>query len=143
MVVGGAPGRGGFGLGDGIAGPRDDAAGGAIPLAVVDPGLPQVRLTAPPEGLQAQGPDRVRDRDLPLRGTRGRLTGTPHFGLGLSEAGRDFRLGAVPLYDLRVDLILEATRWEAAAARPEHGLTLSGALLPAGVPRLTRPRPTR
>ena len=63
----------------------------------------------------------------------GRFTGTPELGLGLSEAGRDWRLGwrLAPAETRRAsfDLGLEATRWEPANddAAPEHrvGLTMA------------------
>ncbi|WP_425154592.1 sulfotransferase family 2 domain-containing protein [Candidatus Palauibacter sp.] len=37
--------------------------------------IPRETAAGRGRGLQAPGPDRVRDRDLPLRGTRGRLSG--------------------------------------------------------------------
>ena len=58
----------------------------------------------------------------------GAFTGTPHAGFGLSETGRDYRLGwlltsAVP-GDPGFEVGLEATRGENDNAPAEHGVML-------------------
>ena len=62
----------------------------------------------------------------------GAFTGTPHAGFGLSENGRDYRLGwrltsAVP-GDPGFEVGLEATRGENDNAPAEHGLMLRGTI---------------
>ena len=62
----------------------------------------------------------------------GAFTGTPHAGFGLSETGRDYRLGwrltsAVP-GDPGFEIGLEATRGENDNAPAEHGLMLRGTI---------------
>ena len=64
----------------------------------------------------------------------GAFTGTPNIGFGLSDASREYRLGwrltpAVP-DDSGFELSLDATRSESADGdtRPEHGITLTGAM---------------
>ena len=66
---------------------------------------------------------------LPVLG--GRFVGTPEFGVGLSESGRDYRVGwrlglARQVGHVSVDLEAEATRREAANddRAPEHGVGL-------------------
>ena len=62
----------------------------------------------------------------------GAVTATPHLGFGLTDTGRDYRLGwrltsarkGTPGFELG----LEATRREAAAADAEHALMLRGAI---------------
>ena len=58
----------------------------------------------------------------------GRYTGTPYLGLGLTEAGRDYRfgwrLGAVDIEALQLSLSLEGTRRESDGRPPEHGAML-------------------
>ena len=62
----------------------------------------------------------------------GRYTGTPYLGLGLTEAGRDYRfgwrLGAVDIEALQLSLSLEGTRRESDGRPPEHGAMLLSSL---------------
>ena len=62
----------------------------------------------------------------------GGFTGTPHLGVGLSETGRDYRLGwrltSARRGDAGFEIGLDATRREAANADAEHGLMLRGAI---------------
>ena len=64
----------------------------------------------------------------------GAFTGTPNVGLGLSDNGRDYRLGwrltAAAPGDGGFEVTLDATRSEAANddAPPEHGVMLRGSL---------------
>ena len=62
----------------------------------------------------------------------GRYTGTPYLGLGLTEAGRDYRfgwrLGAVNIEALQLSLSLEGTRRESDGRPPEHGAMLLSSL---------------
>ena len=62
----------------------------------------------------------------------GGCTGTPHLGFGLSETGRDYRLGWRLTSALRGDpgfeIGLAATRREAANADAEHGIALRGVI---------------
>ena len=62
----------------------------------------------------------------------GGFTGTPHLGVGLSETGRDYRLGwrltSARRGDPGFEIGLDATRREAANADAEHGLMLRGAI---------------
>ncbi len=58
----------------------------------------------------------------------GRFTGTPYLGFGLTQAGRDFRIGwrlaAARRDDVDMTLGLEAARREYAVAGPEHRASL-------------------
>ncbi len=64
----------------------------------------------------------------------GRFTGTPYLGVGLSESGRDWRIGwrLKPARRMALDFALdiEATRSEHAGhdANPEHGVMLRGSI---------------
>ena len=64
----------------------------------------------------------------------GRFTGTPNFGLGLSDSARDYRLGwrLTPAAQggPGLEVNLDATRRESdnGADAAEHGITLTGAL---------------
>ena len=62
----------------------------------------------------------------------GGFTGTPHLGVGLSETGRDYRLGwrltSARKGDPGFEIGLDATRREAANADAEHGVMLRGAI---------------
>ena len=62
----------------------------------------------------------------------GAFTGTPHLGVGLSESGRDYRLGwrltSARRGDPGFEVGLEATRREAANADAEHGVMLRGTI---------------
>ena len=62
----------------------------------------------------------------------GRYTGTPYLGLGLTEAGRDYRfgwrLGAVDIEALQLSLGLEGTRRESDGRPAEHGAMLLSSL---------------
>ena len=62
----------------------------------------------------------------------GGFTGTPHLGVGLSETGRDYRLGgrltSARRGDPGFEIVLDATRREAANADAEHGLMLRGTI---------------
>ena len=62
----------------------------------------------------------------------GGFTGTPHLGVGLSESGRDYRLGwrltSARRGDPGFEVGLEATRREAANADAEHGIALRGVI---------------
>ena len=62
----------------------------------------------------------------------GGFTGTPHLGFGLSDTGRDYRLGwrltSARRGDPGFEIGLDATRREAANADAEHGLMLRGAI---------------
>ena len=62
----------------------------------------------------------------------GALTATPHLGFGLTDTGRDYRLGwrlkSARKGTPRFELGLEATRREAANADAEHALMLRGAI---------------
>ena len=62
----------------------------------------------------------------------GRYTGTPYLGLGLTEAGRDYRfgwrLGAVDIEALELALGLEGTRRESGGRPPVHGAMLLSSL---------------
>ena len=62
----------------------------------------------------------------------GRYTGTPYLGLGLTEAGRDYRfgwrLGAVDIEALELSLGLEGTRRESGGRPPVHGAMLLSSL---------------
>ena len=62
----------------------------------------------------------------------GGFTGTPNLGFGLTDTGRDFRLGwrltrAVP-GDAGFEASLDATRSESTGAEAAHGVTLRGTL---------------
>ena len=64
----------------------------------------------------------------------GHFVGTPEAGLGLSEAGHEWRLGwrlgLARSTHISFNLALEATRWEpVTAAVPEHRVGLSAAML--------------
>ena len=64
----------------------------------------------------------------------GHFVGTPEAGLGLSEAGHEWRLGwrlgLARSTHISFNLALEATRWEpVTAAAPEHRVGLSAAML--------------
>ena len=67
---------------------------------------------------------------LPMFG--GALTATPHLGIGLTDTGRDYRLGwrltsarkGAPGFEIG----LEVTRREAANADAEHALMLRGTI---------------
>ena len=58
----------------------------------------------------------------------GGFTGTPHLGVGLSDTGRDYRLGwrltSARRGDPGFEIGLAATRREAANADAEHGIAL-------------------
>ena len=60
----------------------------------------------------------------------GGFTGTPHLGVGLTETGRDYRLGwrltSARRGDPGFEINLDATRSEAANADAEHGIALRG-----------------
>ena len=60
----------------------------------------------------------------------GGFTGTPHLGVGLTETGRDYRLGwrltSARRGDPGFEINLDATRSEAADADAEHGIALRG-----------------
>ena len=62
----------------------------------------------------------------------GGFTGTPHLGVGLTETGRDYRLGwrltSARPGDPGFEVGLEATRREAANADAEHGIALRGVI---------------
>ena len=59
----------------------------------------------------------------------GRFTGTPHLGFGLSDRGRDYKLGwRLTSAGRGFELGLEATRRENADDDPEHGAMLRGAI---------------
>ena len=62
----------------------------------------------------------------------GGFTGTPNLGFGLSDAGRDYRLGwrltSARRADPAFEIGLDATRREAANADAEHGVMLRGAI---------------
>ena len=62
----------------------------------------------------------------------GGFTGTPHLGFGLSDTGRDYRLGwrltSARKGDPGFTIDLDATRREAANADAEHGLMLRGTI---------------
>ena len=62
----------------------------------------------------------------------GAFTGTPHLGVGLSESGRDYRLGwrltSARRGDPGFEIGLDATRREAANADAEHGIALRGTI---------------
>ena len=62
----------------------------------------------------------------------GAFTGTPHAGFGLSETGRDYRIGwrltSVVPGDPGFEVGLEATRGENDNAPAEHGLMLRGTI---------------
>ena len=62
----------------------------------------------------------------------GGFTGTPHLGFGLSDTGRDYRLGwrltSARRGDPGFEVGLDATRREAANADAEHGVMLRGAM---------------
>ena len=62
----------------------------------------------------------------------GGFTGTPHLGVGLSETGRDYRLGwrltSARPGDPGFEINLDATRSEAADADAEHGIALRGVI---------------
>ena len=62
----------------------------------------------------------------------GGFTGTPHLGVGFSEIGPDYRLGWRLTSERRGDpgfeIVLEATRREAANADAEHGIALRGVI---------------
>ena len=62
----------------------------------------------------------------------GGFTGTPHLGVGLTETGRDYRLGwrltSAQPGDPGFEIRLDATRREAANADTGHGLMLRGVI---------------
>ena len=62
----------------------------------------------------------------------GGFTGTPHLGVGLTETGRDYRLGwrltSARRGDPGFEIGLDATRSEAANADAEHGIALRGTI---------------
>ena len=62
----------------------------------------------------------------------GGFTGTPHLGVGLSDTGRDYRLGwrltSARRGDPGFEIGLDATRREAANADTEHGIRLRGVI---------------
>ena len=62
----------------------------------------------------------------------GGFTGTPHLGVGLSESGRDYRLGwrltSARRGDPGFEINLDATRSEAANADAGHGIALRGTI---------------
>ena len=62
----------------------------------------------------------------------GGFTGTPHLGVGLTETGRDYRLGwrltSARRGDPGFEINLDATRSEAADADAEHGIALRGTI---------------
>ena len=62
----------------------------------------------------------------------GGFTGTPHLGVGLTETGRDYRLGwrltSARRGDPGFEINLDATRSEAANADAEHGIALRGVI---------------
>ena len=62
----------------------------------------------------------------------GGFTGTPHLGVGLTETGRDYRLGwrltSARRGDPGFEINLEGTRSEAADADAEHGIALRGTI---------------
>ena len=62
----------------------------------------------------------------------GGFTGTPHLGVGLSDTGRDYRLGwrltSARRGDPGFEINLDATRSEAANADAEHGIALRGVI---------------
>ena len=62
----------------------------------------------------------------------GALTATPHLGFGLTDTGRDYRLGwrlkSARKGTPRFEIGLEATRREAANADAEHGVMLRGTI---------------
>ena len=62
----------------------------------------------------------------------GGFTGTPHLGVGLSDTGRDYRLGwrltSARRGDPGFEIGLDATRREAANADAEHGIALRGTI---------------
>ena len=62
----------------------------------------------------------------------GGFTGTPHLGFGLSDTGRDYRLGwrltSVRRGDPGFEIGLDATRRDAANADAEHGVMLRGTI---------------
>ena len=62
----------------------------------------------------------------------GAFTGTPHLGVGLTESGRDYRLGwrltSARRGDPGFEINLDATRREAANADAEHGVALRGVI---------------
>ena len=62
----------------------------------------------------------------------GGFTGTPHLGVGLTETGRDYRLGwrltSARRGDPGFEINLDATRSEAANADAEHGIALRGTI---------------
>ena len=62
----------------------------------------------------------------------GGFTGTPHLGVGLTETGRDYRLGwrltSARRGDPGFEIGLDATRSEAANADAEHGIALRGVI---------------
>ena len=62
----------------------------------------------------------------------GGFTGTPHLGVGLTETGRDYRLGwrltSARPGDPGFEINLDATRSEAANADAEHGIALRGVI---------------
>ena len=62
----------------------------------------------------------------------GGFTGTPHLGVGLTESGRDYRLGwrltSARRGDPGFEINLDATRREAANANAEHGIALRGTI---------------
>ena len=68
-----------------------------------------------------------------LRTLNGQAVGTPYAGMGLSDSGRDYRvgyrLGLTRRAALNFELGLEGTRRESAHANePEHGVMLRGTL---------------
>ena len=62
----------------------------------------------------------------------GGFTGTPHLGVGLTETGRDYRLGwrltSARRGDPGFEINLEGTRSEAANDDAEHGIALRGVI---------------
>ena len=62
----------------------------------------------------------------------GGFTGTPNFGVGLSDTSRDYRLGwrltSARPGDPGFEIGLDATRREAASANAEHGVMLRGTI---------------
>ena len=62
----------------------------------------------------------------------GRVTGTPHAGMALTESGRDWRLGwrltSAGPGDPGFEVALEATRSESDNNNAEHGVMLRGAV---------------